>query len=115
MAVGADLAKVIFPNGDERHSAKSQDGTRWRWRRIGRGDAGSVLETIILAVCLISSPSTCQEIQINVTPDYGASLQLPMYCARHGQLEAQKWIAEHPTWRIEKWSCYPNGKVRLKV
>jgi hypothetical protein len=42
-------------------------------------------------------------------------LQLPLYCARHGQIEAQKWIAEHPTWRIEKWSCHPHGKVRLKV
>src|SRR5262249_12895776 len=85
-------------------------GAAMRWR-----DVGSVLETIILAVCLISSPTTCREVQVNVTPDYGASVQLPMYCARHGQLEAQKWIAEHPTWRIEKWSCYPSGKVRLKV
>jgi hypothetical protein len=115
MVVVADFAKVIFRNGDEDHSAKPQDGRRWRWRCNARGDAGSVLETIILAVCLISSPTTCKEVQINVTPDYGASLQLPMYCARHGQLEAQKWIAEHPTWRIEKWACYPNGKVRLKV
>jgi hypothetical protein len=113
--VSASFAKVIFRNGDEHHCANPQDGTGCRWCCNGRGDAGSVLETIILAVCLISSPATCKEVQISVTPDYGASLQLPMYCARHGQVEAQKWIAEHPTWRIEKWSCYPNGKVRLKV
>jgi hypothetical protein len=77
-----------------------------------RGRA-TVLETIILAVCLLTSPSICKEVELSVTPEQ--SLQLPLYCARHGQIEAQKWIAEHPTWRIEKWSCHPHGKVRLKV
>ena len=74
-----------------------------------------MLETIILAVCLTQSPFICKEVELNVTPEGGASLQLPLYCARHGQLEAQKWIAEHPTWRVEKWSCHPHGKVRFKV
>jgi hypothetical protein len=67
-----------------------------------------VLETIILAVCLINSATACKEVQLSITPQYGASLQLPL-------IEAQKWLAEHPAWRIEKWSCYPSGKVRLKV
>jgi hypothetical protein len=53
--------------------------------------------------------------QLNVTPEHGASLQLPLYCLRQGQIEGQKWIADHPTWRIEKWSCHPHGKVRFKV
>jgi len=79
------------------------------------GGVRTVLETIILAVCLLTSPSICKEVELSVTPEQGASLQLPLYCARHGQIEAQKWIAEHPTWRIEKWSCHPHGKVRLKV
>jgi hypothetical protein len=65
--------------------------------------------------CSKQSSTICKEVQLSVTPDYGASLQLPFHCARHGQIEAQKWLAEHPTWRIEKWSCYPSGKVRLKV
>jgi hypothetical protein len=79
------------------------------------GAFGSVLETIILAVCLINSPSICKEVELNVTPEHGASLQLPLYCLRQGQIEGQKWIADHPTWRIEKWSCHPHGKVRFKV
>jgi hypothetical protein len=79
------------------------------------GAFGSVLETIILAVCLINSPSICKEVELNVTPEHGASLQLPLYCLRQGQIEGQKWIADHPTWRIEKWSCHPHCKVRFKV
>jgi hypothetical protein len=74
-----------------------------------------MIETIILAICLLKSPFIRKEVNLNVTPDHGASLQLPFYCARHGQIEAQKWIALNPDWRIEKWSCPPNGKVRLKV
>jgi hypothetical protein len=71
-----------------------------------------VLETIILATCLIGSPATCKDIAIYVTPEQGASLQLPYHCARQGQLEVQKWIADHPDWRVQKWSCPPANRVR---
>jgi hypothetical protein len=71
----------------------------------------SVLQTIILATCLIGSPSTCKEIHLQVASETGASLQLPYHCARQGQIEVQKWISEHPEWRVEKWSCPPAGRV----
>ena len=74
-----------------------------------------MLETIVLATCLIGSPITCKDIEIQLTPENGASLQLPFYCFRQGQIEGQKWIAEHPEWRITKWSCPPAGKVDRKV
>jgi hypothetical protein len=74
-----------------------------------------MLETIVLATCLIGSPITCKDIKIQLTPDNGASLQLPFHCFRQGQIEGQKWIAEHPEWRITKWSCPPAGKVDRKV
>jgi hypothetical protein len=74
-----------------------------------------VLETIVLATCLIASPITCKDIEIQVTPEYGASLQVPFHCFRQGQIEGQKWIAEHPEWRITKWSCQPNGKMGRKI
>jgi hypothetical protein len=70
-----------------------------------------VLETIILATCLITSPLTCKDIHLQVSPDQGASLQLPFHCARQGQIEVQKWIAEHPGWRVEKWSCPANDRI----
>jgi hypothetical protein len=74
-----------------------------------------VLETIILATCLITSPLNCKDIEIQVAPEHGASLQLPYYCARQGQIEIQKWIAEHPAWRVEKWSCPPKTRVGHKI
>ncbi len=74
-----------------------------------------MFETIILATCLIASPLTCKDIEIQVTPEHGASLQLPFHCARQGQIEIQKWISEHPGWRVEKWSCPPNGKIGRKI
>jgi hypothetical protein len=72
-------------------------------------------ETILLAVCLIGTPSICKEVLISVEPDPAGSLQVPFNCARRGQTEAQKWIAENSNWRVEKWSCHPYGKLRLKI
>ena len=81
----------------------------------GKARSEPVLETIVLAICLIASPVTCKDIQIQVMPDQGASLQLPFHCARQGQIEIQKWIAEHPGWRVEKWSCPPNDRIGQKT
>lgn len=73
------------------------------------------METIVLAICLISSPHNCKDINIPVTPAEGASIQIPFHCFRQGQIEAKKWISDHPSWRIKKWSCPPNGKLDHKV
>jgi hypothetical protein len=72
-------------------------------------------ETIILAVCLTRIQTLCKEVNISVEPDPARSLQLPYQCARRGQMEAQKWIAENPTWHLERWSCHPHGTLRFKV
>ena len=53
-------------------------------------------ETIILAICFTQTPSICKEVHISVEPDPAGSLQLLYHCARRGQMEAQKWIAENP-------------------
>jgi hypothetical protein len=72
-------------------------------------------ETIVLAVCLVQTPSICKEINISLEPELAGSLQLPFHCARRGQKEGQKWIAGNPTWHLERWSCHPYGKVRPKI
>ena len=72
-------------------------------------------ETIILAICFTQTPSICKEVQISVEPDPAGSLQLPYHCARRGQMEARKWIAANPAWRVERWSCHPHGKVHFKI
>lgn len=68
------------------------------------------MEPIILATCLILSPVTCKDIEIQVQPENGASLQVPFHCFRQGQIEAQKWIAEHSEWRVKKWYCPRKNK-----
>jgi len=72
-------------------------------------------ETIILAVCLTQTPAICTEVNISVEPHATGSLQLPFHCARRGQMESQKWIAENLNWRVEKWSCHPYGTLRFKI
>jgi hypothetical protein len=74
-----------------------------------------VFETIILATCLITSPLTCKDIEISVTPEDGASMQLPFYCARQGQIEIEKWISAHPGWQVQKWSCPARSRVGHKT
>ena len=78
-------------------------------------EALTMYETIILAVCLIQAPSTCKEVNLSVEPDPVGSVQLPFHCARRGQIEAQKWLAEHASWRVETWSCHPHGKLWFKA
>jgi hypothetical protein len=70
-----------------------------------------VFEAIVLVVCLINSPLNCKQVHLQVASDHGASLQLPFHCARHGQIEAQKWSAQNPDWHVQRWSCPPSGKV----
>jgi hypothetical protein len=36
------------------------------------------------------SPSICKEVELNVAPEHGASLQLPLHCLRQGQIAGQK-------------------------
>ena len=74
-----------------------------------------MFETILLAVCLLQSPFICKEVSISVEPDSAGSLQLPFQCARRGQMEVQKWIAVHSSWRVERWSCHPYGTRRFQA
>jgi hypothetical protein len=74
----------------------------------------SMLQEIVLSVCTLVVPAACKEVHLQVTSEYGASLQMPFHCARQGQIQGQKWIAQHPGWRIERWSC-PPPSLRAKL
>jgi len=50
-----------------------RDGYASAYAEPVRGRA-TVLETIILAVCLLTSPSICKEVELSVTPEQGAVL-----------------------------------------
>jgi hypothetical protein len=66
-------------------------------------------ETIILAVCLMQTPSICKEVDISVEPDPTGSLQLPFHCAQRGQIEARSGSKKIRPGRSERWSCHPYG------
>ena len=66
-----------------------------------------MFQEIVLAVCTLLAPTECKDVHLQITSEHGASLQIPFHCARQGQIEGQKWIAQHPGWRIERWMCPP--------
>jgi hypothetical protein len=66
-----------------------------------------MFQEIVLSVCTLVVPAECKEVHLQVASEHGASLQMPSHCVRQGQIEGQKWIAQHPGWRIERWRCPP--------
>jgi hypothetical protein len=64
-----------------------------------------VLQEIVLSVCALVAPERCEDVHLQIAPDSRASLQLRYHCVRQGQIEGQKWIAQHPGWRVERWRC----------
>ena len=73
--------------------------------QVRRG--GDVLQEIVLSVCILLAPAQCKDVRLQIASESGASLQLPYRCARQGQIEGQKWTAQNPGWRIERWRCPP--------
>ena len=55
--------------------------------------------TLILIVCLASSPDTCREER----PPIDAVNA--MACMVQGQQIAAQWVEEHPKWKLTGWRC----------
>ena len=55
--------------------------------------------------CALLAPTQCKDVYLQIASEFGASLQVPFNCVRQGQIEGQKWIEQHPGWRIERWKC----------
>jgi hypothetical protein len=66
-----------------------------------------MLQPIVLSVCMLLAPTQCKDVHLQTASEFGASLQVPFNCVRQGQIEGQKWIEQHPGWRIERWKCPP--------
>lgn len=64
---------------------------------------------IAAAVCLLSSPERCRDITLTYEAD--ASEITAFSCMMFGQSELARWSADHPAWRIAKWSCRPAGQI----
>jgi hypothetical protein len=62
---------------------------------------------IAAAVCMISAPERCHEIQLT----FDVENVSPANCMMFGQTQLAQWAAEHPNWRISKFMCRPAGQV----
>ena len=58
---------------------------------------------LVFTVCSILEGATCKTVNQTYVPQPG---ELSVFaCARYGQVHASKWQAEHPNWRISKFTC----------
>jgi hypothetical protein len=55
--------------------------------------------TLIIVVCLATSPDVCREEQPPIDMGQGLS------CAMNGQTIAAEWLADHPLWTLKGWRC----------
>jgi hypothetical protein len=74
-----------------------------------------MLQQIVFSVCTLLAPTQCKDVYLQIASEFGASLQLPFNCARQGQIEGQKWIQQHPGWRIERWKCPAAGMIDVNL
>lgn len=65
----------------------------------------TILPGLVLTVCMLQNPGTCKDVNIPLMLSNPNELQLPYKCARAGQLEAQKFMSENPSWRVTRWKC----------
>ncbi|WNV11929.1 hypothetical protein [Tardiphaga sp. 709] len=60
---------------------------------------------LVLTVCAVMSPNTCEERNLSFTADFSlhqCAMAAPPYIAQ--------WIGEHPKWTAVKWRCeYPHS------
>lgn len=71
-----------------------------------RGDAGTrkdaMMYELILIVCLMAEPDDCHAERLPFV-----EISLPYHCAVEGQLQAVRWLSEHPGWTLLRWRCEP--------
>lgn len=54
---------------------------------------------LVLVVCLLAAPDRCRE-ERPVSEPYTA-----MECVLHGQVEAARWVAANPRYKLLRWRC----------
>lgn len=55
---------------------------------------------LVFVVCLMSSPSACEERSMATLPEMGL-----MKCMAQAQPQLAIWIEEHPSFRVARWFC----------
>ena len=62
--------------------------------------------TLILFVCLATSPETCHE----ETPPVEVASSFS--CIVEGQFIAAEWLEEHPKWTVRGWRCRSSAREK---
>jgi hypothetical protein len=64
---------------------------------------------LIITVCAVLSPATCEEQRLI----FDANVS-PAQCAMAAQPYIAQWIGEHPKWTAVKWRCeYPHSNDKV--
>lgn len=56
--------------------------------------------SLIFVVCLAAQPQQCEERSLTFIESLS-----PGACVAQAQPELARWAAEHPIWRIQRWTC----------
>ncbi|PST24142.1 hypothetical protein C7U60_09480 [Mesorhizobium plurifarium] len=66
------------------------------------------LITLVMTVCLISSPEACREESLQLQ-ESGSLTQ----CLFRSMTYIAQWSAEHPALRVKRWRCQPAEVGRM--
>ena len=73
-----------------------------------QGISGMTAIDLIVTVCAVLSPTTCEETHLVSSSD--VSLR---QCVMAAQPYIAQWIGEHPKWTAVKWRCeYPRNNQK---
>lgn len=64
---------------------------------------------IVILVCMISTPDTCEERRLNV--DYLGGT--PGMCVQASPPSLAAWRMRHPQWRIKRWTCRDDDREQV--
>lgn len=72
--------------------------------RISLGKPGMNAIDLVITVCAVLSPATCEERHLA----FSANVSLRQ-CVMAAQPYIAQWVGEHPKWTAVKWRCeYPH-------
>jgi hypothetical protein len=79
---------------------------------LQRKDEGMNPIDLIVTVCAVLSPATCEEAHLVFS--YSGSLQ---QCVMAAPPYIAQWVGEHPKWNAVRWRCeypHPNDKAESR-
>jgi hypothetical protein len=92
---------VDFPNSLK---PRTDDRRFYSWYTCDSKDFGMNPIDLIVTVCAVLSPATCEETHLMFSG--AASLR---QCAMGAPPYVAQWVGEHPKWSVVRWRCeYPH-------